>query len=324
MSSDVVSLIVPMLNEVELIGACIDGCEAQTWPLEGLEVIVVDGGSDDGSVALVEHLSATRPWVELVHNPARRASAAFNLGLKAASGAFVGLLSAHGEIGPTFVEDSVRVLKETGAAGVGGIVKHAGTDATSRAIGLAMTSRFGMASPFRFANDRRPVDTIGHPVYRAEVLRGIGGFDETLERNSDYELNYRLRQAGHELVFEPSIVTTYRPRSTLPALARQFWHYGRWKAKVVRLHPGSVRPRHLVPPVAVIGAVALPVAAATRVGRGAAIGVLAAYGAGVVVATSAARPTAHGSSRWVLATAFPVMHLAWGAGFVWSVLRRWR
>jgi glycosyltransferase involved in cell wall biosynthesis len=324
MTTRTVSVVVPMYNEAGAIAACIDGFSAQTWPLEQLEVIVVDGGSRDGSTAIVEQLAATRPWLKLVDNPARRASAAFNIGLDAAGGELICLLSAHGEIGPTFVEDSVRVIDESGAAGVGGILEHRGRTSSERAIGLAMTSRFGMASPFRYARDRRVVDTIGHPMYKAKALRDVGGFDETLDRNSDYELNYRLRQAGHSLVFDPAIRSTYRPRATLPELARQFWWYGRWKARVVRRHPGSVRPRHLVPPLAVLGALGALFAWRAAPVRRASIAVAVAYGAGVASAGAASKPLDADADPLVLLAAFPVMHAAWGAGFLWSVVRRWR
>jgi succinoglycan biosynthesis protein ExoA len=320
----VVSVIVPMLNEADTIRSCIGGLDAQLWPPALMDVVVIDGGSTDGSREVVGRLQADRPWLRLMDNPDRRAAAAFNRGVEAAKGEIVCLLSAHGEVGPTFIADSVRVLEETGAAGVGGVVEHSGTDRRSRAIGLAMTSRFGMASPFRYGRERREVDTIGHPAYRLDALRDVGGFAEDLERNSDYELNYRLRDAGYALLFEPSIVTHYRPRETLTDLAGQFWWYGRWKAHVVRRHPGSLQPRHLVPPFATLAALMLPLALRWPSGRRAALAVGGAYGAAVLAATVAARPAERDASRLTLATAFPVMHGSWGAGFLWTVVRRWR
>jgi len=187
-----------------------------------------------------------------------------------------------------------------------------------------MTSPFGMASPFRFARRRRDVDTIGHPLYRAKALRDVGGFDETLERNSDYELNYRLRQAGYRLVFDPTIVSTYRPRATLGELARQFWWYGRWKAHVVHRHPGSIRARHLVPPLLVLALASAPAWSRTRPGRDALALAVGMYGVTAVLAAAAAEPGRAEADRLALLAAFPIMHVSWGAGFLSTLARRWQ
>lgn len=316
---EVVSVVVPMLDEKAYIDACLDGFAAQDHPLDRLEVLVVDGGSTDGSRELVAARSVDEPWIRLVDNPRRKASAAFNRGVEAATGDVVCLFSSHGVPRPDFVRRSLEVLHESGAAGVGGVLRHEGLDPAGNAVGLAMISPVGMASPFRYARDRREVDTIGHPAYRAEVLREVGPFDEELERNSDYELNWRLRDAGHRLVFDPDIVTIYRPRGSLRALGRQFWHYGRWKQRVVRRHPRSMAPRHLVAPAAVLGVAVSPVLSRWRWGRR--VVVAGGLGYAVVVATGVvlARPRAHHADPLVLAASFPVMHGAWGAGFLSSL-----
>jgi glycosyltransferase involved in cell wall biosynthesis len=319
-----VSVVIPMLNERGRIQHCLDGLEAQAYPIDRIEALVVDGGSTDGSTELVHALQADRPWLRLVHNPDRRASSAFNRGVEAAKGDVIVLLSSHGEVGTDFISRSVDALEETGAGGVGGVLRHEGDDAVSRAIGLAMTSPFGMASPFRYATTRRVVDTIGHPAYRREVLDEVGPFDEGLERNSDYELNYRIRKAGYELVFDPDIVTVYRPRSTLRELARQFWWYGRWKAHVVRRQPGSLQPRHLAPPAFVALAATAPVLARFPAGRFAVAAASVTYAGGLAAAVRAARPRHHEASTAVFVAALPVMHVSWGAGFAATALAGWR
>lgn len=326
-SQPLVSVVVPMFDELHAIGACLDSFAAQTYPLERIEVLVVDGGSVDGSRELVEKRSLDEPWIRVVANPARRASAAFNRGVEAARGEVVCLFSAHGVADPAYVERSVAALVETGVAGVGGRYQHVGEDPTSQAIGRAMVSPFGMASPHRFATSRAEVDTISHPAYWRDALLRVGPFDESLLRNSDYELNYRLREQGDRLLFDPQIVSIYRPRPSLSALAKQFWHYGRWKARVAERHPRSVRPRHLVAPAAVIGAALTPLVATHRSGRILVAGAAGCYAIGVITAVRAARPVQNNADPLTLAAAFPVMHASWGAGFVVSLaqdlLRRW-
>lgn len=320
----VVSVVVPMLNERDRIGRCVASLAAQSYPLDRLEVLIVDGGSNDGSRDVVAELQAAHDWLRLVENPDRRASSAFNRGIEAARGEVVCLLSSHGEVRPDFVERSVAALEETGAAGVGGMLRHEGEDAHAIAIGLAMTSPAGMASPFRYATTRREVDTIGHPAYRRAVLDEVGPFDESLERNSDYEMNYRIRRAGHRLLFDPEIVTVYRPRGDLRTLARQFWSYGRWKAVVIRNQPGSIQVRHLAAPAAVFAVVLAPVLQRAPMGRSLLVAGAAAYGVLLAGATATAQPWRHGADSMVFVAAFPVMHASWGAGFLATILRRWQ
>jgi glycosyltransferase involved in cell wall biosynthesis len=316
----VVTVVVPMLNEASAVEECLQGFALQTYPLDLLDVVVVDGGSTDGSRQTVDKWADDVGWVRVVDNPDRRASAAFNRGVEAAKGDVICLFSAHGVPEPTYVEASVRTLAATGAAGVGGRYDHVGTDRVSSAIGQAMVSPFGMASPHRYATSRRDVDTISHPAYRASAMRRVGPFDETLLRNSDYDFNHRMRAAGLRLVVDPEIGSVYRPRGTLSALGRQFWWYGRWKARVVRSHPGSVKLRHLVPPAAVVGVALTPLAIRARWSRtlwkAGAVGYAAMVGAAVAHAARRAPDV----DRRTLALSFPVMHGAWGAGFVTSLI----
>lgn len=316
MSAPMVSVVIPMRDEVDTIESCLLTFDHQDHPHDALDVVVVDGMSTDGSRDVVERLAGSRPWLRLVDNPARIASAAFNRGIEAAKGEFVCIVSSHGSVGPDFVSRSLQVLQESGAAGVGGKLLHEGRDPVGRAIGLAMTSPFGMASPFRYASSRRAVDTIGHPMYRKQVLDRVGSFDESLDRNSDYELNQRIRNAGHTLVLEPEIVTTYHPRSTLPKLARQFWDYGRWKAQIVRRDPSNLRWRHVVPPAFVVGLAIAPVAATSSRGRTALSVSAVAYVAVLGAAVATARLTASDADMPTFVAAFPVMHATWGAGFL--------
>ncbi len=314
-----VSVCVPMRDEIGHIDACLDGFADQTHPAERLEVIVVDAGSTDGSRARVEERAASEPWLRIVDNPRRKAAAAFNAGLEAATGEVFCLFSAHGVPGPDYVARSVAVLAETGVTGVGGRYHHRGTDPTSNAVGRAMVSPVGMASPHRFASERTEVDTISHPAYRHEDLAGVR-FDESLERNSDYEFNRKLRRAGRTLLFDPSVESVYRPRPSLAALGRQFWWYGRWKERVVRRDPAGLRARHLVAPAFVASLVVAPVLATSATGRRLLAAELAAYAAVVVGGAVHARPRAHGADPLTVTACFPVMHVAWGAGFLVSVV----
>lgn len=310
-----------MLNELGAIEACLDSFAAQDYPHDRLDVLVIDGGSTDGSREYVDERSTNEPWVRVIDNPVGSAAAAFNLGAREGRGEVVCLFSSHGVPATDYVSRSVKVLLETGVVGVGGRYHHLGLTPVSRAIGMAMVSPFGMASAHRMARERKVVDTISHPAYVRQSLLEVGGFDETLARNSDYELNVRLRQAGHLLIFDPSVESIYRPRPTLEALGRQFWHYGRWKARVARQHPGDIKARHLVAPALAVGTALTPVAlVASRVTRLAAMSSWSAYALGCAAAAVHAGKSGPDHSRPAMFAAFPTMHLSWGAGFVLSTI----
>ena len=321
----IVTIAIPMLNESRYIVPCLESFAAQDWPLDRLDVMVMDGGSEDGSRLVVEAFAEKNPWLRLVDNPSGGAAAAFNLGMNGAHGEVVCLFSAHGVADPDYVRRSVEVLHRSGAAGVGGAYRHEGLDPVSSAIGIAMTSPVGMASPHRYSSTARDVDTISHPAYRRDAMLDVGGFDEELLRNSDYEFNYRMRVAGHRLHFDPVIGSLYRPRPNLNALFRQFWYYGKWKAKVIEQYPGSMNTRHAVAPLAVLGAVLTPLLFAFRPLRPlryvAALG-WAAYAGLIAYGVKRADPRTHSASAGALAASFPVMHVAWGAGFIKSVIER--
>jgi len=183
-----------------------------------------------------------------------------------------------------------------------------------------MMSPFGMASPHRRVTRRAEVDTISHPAYWISAMREVGGFDETLERNSDYEFNHRMRTAGFVLVVDPSIESTYHPRASLRALARQFWWYGRWKERVVRRHPGSLKPRHIVPPATVAAAALVPLwVRGPRSRRALATGFLG-YAAIVLIATGRADVRRSGGDPLTFALSLPIMHGCWGSGFLISLI----
>jgi GT2 family glycosyltransferase len=317
-----VTVIVPMLDEIGFIGPCVEGFLAQRYPADRLEILVIDGGSTDGSREVVTELGRIHPRVRLVDNPRRVAAAAANVGIAEAHGEILCFLSAHGVPDPDYVATSVRLLsEEPGAVGVGGRYLHVGTEPRSRAIGLAMASPFGMASPHRSSTERVEVDTISHPTFVRQALVDVGGYDETLLRNEDYELNYRLRANGGKLVFCPEISSVYRPRGSLGTLRRQFFDYGRWKATVIRRHPRATQPRHLVPPLAVLGGLTTPVLATSRTGRRVVLAGAVAYGGLLAVAGAREHPRREGASVSTLIAAFPVIHASWGLGVLVGLVR---
>ncbi len=145
----------------------------------------------------------------------------------------------------------MRTLLETGAADVGGVMAAEGITPFQQAVAWAMTSPAGMgAAANHTGGDAGPVDTVYLGVYRREAIEQVGGYDETMLIAEDWELNYRIRAAGHLIWFTPELRVTYRPRANLGALAKQHFRYGRWRRVVARRYPETVNPRYLAAPVA--------------------------------------------------------------------------
>jgi hypothetical protein len=222
---------------------------------------------------------------------------------------------------PTYVADLVGRLREGTWAGVGGVKPGVGITPAGRAIAAAMSSRFGVGnSLYHYATTEVEVDHLPFGAYPVDLLREVGGWDESLVANEDYELDYRLRQRGGRLLLDPRVVIDWQCRQSVPDLFGQYVRYGKGKADVALLHPRSLSPRHVVAP-ALVAWLAL---AALRVPRhpGQAVLMVSPYAAGVAVATWQTRRALEDDADWVhLPGAFTAMHVGWGYGF-WARLAR--
>lgn len=312
---ELVSVIVPARNEERSIGATLDSLRAQEYP--NLQIIVVDGGSTDDTVGIVEKHMAEDSRIELLPNPRQIIPAALNLALAAARGPWLVRMDAHSTVDPTYVGAAVARLREGRWGGVGGRKDGIGTTASGRAIAAALGSRFGVGgSLYHHGVTEQEVDHIPFGAYRTELVRELGGWDERLVANEDFEFDHRLRSSGAVLLFDPRLRIDWQSKQSLGDLYAQYVRYGRGKLDVALLHPRSLRPRHLLPPLLVTY---LGVAGAVAARRpGAALAMVAPY-AGAVAAASArtARTVDDRGAGVRVAAAFLAMHLGWGVG-VWS------
>ncbi|MAC17523.1 MAG: hypothetical protein CMC97_04425 [Flavobacteriales bacterium] len=243
------SVVIPCLNEAAHIGSCLDALAGQQSLPGPLEVLVVDGGSTDGTRDILEGRAAQAVWLQMLDNPQRITPVAMNRGIEAARSDVVIILGAHAEVAPDFVRrnlDALAAHPESGS--VGGVVDQVHGDERTRRIGLAMSSPFGVGDArFRTGGLAGHVDTVAFGAYRKVVLDEIGGLDESLVRNQDDELNYRLTEAGWRIWFDPRIRSTYHARSSFGQLFRQYRQYGYWKVFVNKKHLTITTWRQLAP-----------------------------------------------------------------------------
>lgn len=315
-----VTVIIPVYNEERYIGMCLDSVVANDYPKDRLEVLVVDGMSTDRSREIVMRYIEQYPFIRLLDNPRRIVPAALNLGIREARGEIIVRMDAHTAYAPDYIRQCVRLLMTTDAANVGGPMRKVGTTYVSEAIAAATTTPFAAGDAyFHYADSNRWVDTVYLGAWRCETLEILGGFNEELEANEDYELNYRLREMGGRILLSPQVRCWYYVRSSVRALARQYFRYGFWKVKTLRIHPDSIRWRQLVPHVFVLGLssslLILPFHP-----------LLGAFLPGLyLIANLVASIWTAATRGWkyfpVLPVIFATVHVSWGLGFLVGLLR---
>lgn len=308
-----VSVVIAARDEASTIAAAVRSALDQSYP-GFLEVIVADGESTDATRAIVEAMND--PRVTVLSNPERHTAPGLNRAIRAARGEVIVRCDGHSALPPGYVLTAVETLRRTGAANVGGIQAARGTTLFSQAVALAMTSRLGVGnSRFHLGGPPGEVDTVYLGVFDRRRLEEVGLFDESLVRNQDYELNFRLRQAGHTVWFTPELAVEYRPRGSLAALWRQYFQYGRWKREMLRANPAAVRLRQLVPPLFIIGLVVSGLLLAIGQGfLGAILPVV--YVVTILAGTVWASIERRSPAAVLLPLVLPTMHVAWGLGFL--------
>jgi glycosyltransferase involved in cell wall biosynthesis len=321
-----VSVLLPIRNEASAIEACLDGLRRQDYPHERLEVLVIDGRSDDGTVAIVERYAQRhpRPAIRVIDNPARTVPPALNAGLRAAQGSVIVRMDGHTVPADDYVSRCVEALERTGAGNVGGCITPRSDTPFGGAVAMAQRHPLGAGgAKFHGASEAQDTDTVYLGAFPRAVFGEVGGFDETMRRNQDYELNVRLRAAGYRVHLDPTIRSSYTPRRTPGALWTQYFQYGWWRVVTVRRHPASLRPRQAIPPAYVGAFVASGVAGLFWPAAAWLWAAIAApYLLAVLVATgdAARRYAAPPASVVRLPVAFAILHFAWGAGFLVSLV----
>jgi len=248
-----ISVILPVLNEQSHLESSVRSILSQDYK-GPIEVILAIGPSKDKTLEIAERLASSDSRVVLVENPTGKTAAGLNLALKKTMNPVVVRVDAHAEIPENYLSLIVEVLNKTGAVNVGGVMAAVGKTIFEKSVAGAMRSAFGVgASRFHTGGEAGPVDTVYLGAFRRDALIAIGGFDERFTRAQDWELNHRLRNAGGKIYFDPRLIVTYRPRSTVLALAKQYFNYGRWRRVVSRTHQGTINYRYLAPPIAVLG-----------------------------------------------------------------------
>jgi glycosyltransferase involved in cell wall biosynthesis len=297
------------------------------------EIVVVDGRSDDNTRAVIAQFKRDRPDVDIVEvdNPARNIPTALNLGIAAARGSIIARMDAHATPSAGYIRRCVEVLNQTDVGIVGMPCHVLAGDGTliAQAIACGVSNRFGIGdATYRLqqsAEKQVAVDTVAFACFRKSLWKELGGYNEGLLTNEDYDFNYRTRMLGLKVLLDRSGHCDYFARTTLGELARQYLRYGGWKARMVRLHPRSLKLRHLVAPLFVlsIGLLALagflwsPIWVLLAVEL--ALYLMLAFGFAFAIAR---RNRGAIGLFLMMPVVFATIHLTWGSSFLLGLIRK--
>lgn len=250
-----VTVIIPSKNEKEHIEECIDSIIKQNYPSNMFEILIVDGMSTDGTREIIsEKYLNIYSNIHLLDNIKEITPVALNIGIRHAIGDIIIIISAHASMDQDFIFNSVKALeKHPEVDCVGGRIQSVNNSYISKAISLAMSCPFGVGNAlFRYANQKRYVDTVAFGAYRRNVFDMIGLFDEQLVRGQDFELNYRIIKNNGKILMDPSIKSKYYTRTSLTKLWKQYFQYGFWKVYAIKKHKSVASIRHLVPSIFIL------------------------------------------------------------------------
>lgn len=320
-----VSVIVPSFNEQATIRKLLASLRAQTYPLERVEVIVADGLSTDNTREAIESFSKEQPIlsIRVVENRAISIPSGVNLAIRESRGEIIVRLDAHSMPIPEYVERCVAAHQSGKGDNVGGVWEiHPGAETrVAQSISFAAAHPLGVGDAmYRLDAKAGAVDTVPFGSFRRGLIERIGAFDETLLANEDYEFNTRVRESGGVVWLDPSIRSVYFSRGTLGKLAAQYWRYGFWKFKMLKRYPYTLRWRQALPPAFAAALILLIVLSLWFVPARILLALqLSVYffvlgAAGLHLALKKKK----GFLVWGLPLAAAAMHMAWGAGFLWS------
>ena len=317
-----VTIVIPCLDEEDYIDNVVQAATAQQWPLDKMEILVVDGGSRDRTRVMVEELGRRDERIRLLENPGRFQSAGLNVAIRAARGAVICRMDAHAEYAPNYVAASVEALRATGAMNVGGAARPLARSPYQQAVAAMLRSRLGFGgSAYRDASREGWVESVFNGCFRREVFDIVGMYDPLARTNEDAELNQRILEAGGGVYLARSIIAHYYPRDTLRGLARQYFAYGQGRARTLLKRRRLLSLRPIVPFLALATVALLAAASPYWLGARTLLAFLAIFYA-IAVAFETVRVTPGlGGVRGRALTVLPTMHVAHATGFFLGLLR---
>jgi len=317
----------PVLNEENYLDSAVKAILTQNYA-GNIRIVLALGPSTDNTNQVAANLQSQDSRIITVDNPTGRTPDGLNAAIAATTESIIVRVDAHSELSADYLNVAVETLARTGADNVGGVMAAKGVTRFERAVATAMTSKLGVgAAAFHVGGTRGPAESVYLGVFRRSALERVGGYDPSFTRAQDWEMNYRIRSTGGTVWFNPELEVTYRPRSNVRALAKQYFQYGQWRRNVMREHPETTKTisalRYFAPPVTVLGIV-----------LGTLMGLVGAYLSafplvfwgflapvsyvGLVLLATLLLVKKAGRASGYLPLVLSVMQISWGIGFLTS------
>jgi glycosyltransferase involved in cell wall biosynthesis len=320
-----VSVIIPCRDEEKFIAQCLESVMANDYPKDRLEVLVIDGISEDGTRAIVEGYVKCYSFVRLFENPKKIAPTALNIGIAHAKGEIIMRMDAHNIYPTNYISGLVAWLEKRGADNVGGIwkIRPANDSPIAKAIAIGLSHPFGVGNAYYRIGLPEPrwVDTVPFGCYWRKVFDRLGLFDEELVRNQDDEFNHRLIKSGGRILLVPEVFSYYYARDSLRKLWNMYYQYGYFKP-LVALKVGKVMTvRQLIPALFVLGLLGSTALAVWSWSGGLILlALVIAYTAAALSCSAVVAFTRGVMCALGLSLVFPTLHLSYGLGFLKGIL----
>lgn len=302
-----ISFVMPVRDEEQYLETAVASVFAQEVPGE-MELVLAIAPSKDKTMEVARSLAKKYgSALQIVENPKSITPVALNLAIEKSKYEVVLRVDAHSELSAGYAKLAVEILNQTGAGNVGGMMVAKGKTDLQSSIAFAYNNRIGLGGgSFHLGGKAGEVETVYLGVFRKAVLDELGGFSETWVRGQDWELNQRIKKAGHKVWFDPRLQVGYYPRSTVAELAKQFFKTGVWRGALTKENPGDSSVRYWVPPLLVVSLL---------------LGLPLALYLMAISFYSFFFTALPGKQKLWLCAVLPTMHFAWGVGFWWGLFR---
>jgi len=327
MSDIKVSIIIACLNEEKHIKECLESLINQNYLKEKYEIIIVDGESNDKTKEIINNIIKNNPAVKIkiLNNTKKINSIGFNIGIKAAQGDVIIIFGGHAVADKNFIVKNIEYLEKIGTDCVGGPIKSISDSFMGRVISFVISSPFGVGgAKFRYSQKEEFVDTVAYGAYRKEVFNKIGLFNEKLTRNHDIEFNSRLKKSGGKIFMTPEIKSYYYAPETLKKLWRQNFNNGLWNIYTQKLIPGSLRLRHFIPLLFIVGLIGSFILSFLNFFKIIFFLIISVYIITDLLFSFKIAIKNKLKSLPLLFITFFILHISYGLGSLWGILTCWK
>ena len=321
-----VSIIVPVRNEERYLNYCLDSIAKQTYPHKLIEILIVDGRSEDNTKMIAEKFAEKADiTVRILENSSGNTPCGLNIGYKNAKGDIFIHFIGHAMMPQDFVEKNVTYIIKTEADAVGGLIISSCLEdkVIPKGIGYALNSPFGLGGvTARTGTKAGYIDNPSFAAYRKELFDKYGYIDERLTRNQDYEFNQRITSQGAKIFFTPEIKSYYFNRPDYKSLWREYLNAAKWRTYMVGRFANALRKRHFVPPLLILSLVTLGILSFFSLwALGGLLGVLGLYLLAALGSSALVAVRRRGLKYLpAIFLSYLVIHLAYGLGFIWGFI----